>query len=107
MQVQAPSQNARHVAREDIAVRIAGSYIPTKHQSGSRTNSSPRKLERAAKRSPLRKEVAKEKDHTKVGSFHLARAAGARCIRLKVCCTLHPELREKAMAEGRLGKRHN
>ena len=82
--MQAPYRSARHVAREDIAVRIAGSCILTKHPSGSRTNSSPSKLGRAAKRSPLRKEVAKEKDHTKVGSFRLARAAGARCIRRRI-----------------------
>ena len=63
------------MAREDIAVKIAGSCNPTKHPSGFRTGSSPRKLGRAAKQSPLRKEVAKEKDHTKVGSFRLARAA--------------------------------
>ena len=31
-----------------------------KHPSGSRTNSNPRKLGRAAERSPLRKEVAKQ-----------------------------------------------
>ena len=67
-----------------IPVRIAGSCILTKHPSGSRTNSNPRKLGRAAKRSPLRKEVAKEKDHTKVGSFRLARAAGACCIRRRI-----------------------
>ena len=84
VQVRAPSQNARLLAREDIAVRIAGSCIPTKHQSGSRTSSNPRKLERAAKRSPLHKDVAKKKDHTKVGSFRLARSTGARCIRRRI-----------------------
>ena len=83
-QVRAPSRNAQHVAREDIAVRIAGSCILTKHPSGSRTNSNPRKLGRAAKRSPLRKGLAKEKDHTKVGSFRLARAGGAHCIRQRI-----------------------
>ena len=71
-------------AREDIAVRIVGSCIPTKHPSCFRTNSSPRKLGSAAKGSPLRKEVTKEKDHTKVGSFRLARAAGACCIRQRI-----------------------
>ena len=43
----------------------AGSRILTKHLSGSRTSSKSRKLGRAVKRSPLRKEVATEKDHQK------------------------------------------
>ena len=103
----APSRSARHVAREDIAVRVVASCILTKHPSGSRTNSSPRKLGRAAKGSPLRKEVAKEKDHTKVGNFLPCKGCGSTLHPPEDCWTLHPELREKAKAEGRLGKRHN
>ena len=106
VQVGAPSRITRHVAREDIAVRIAGSCIPTKHQSGSRTNLSPRKFGRAAKRSPLRKEMAKKKDHTKVGSF-ICKGCGSTLHPPEDCWTLHPELREKAKAKGRLGRRHN
>ena len=77
-QVRVPARSARHVAREDIAARTAGSCILTKHPNGSRTNSNPRKFGRAAKRGPMRKEVAKEKDHIKVGRFCLAKAVGAR-----------------------------
>ena len=42
------------------------------------------KFEKIGEGSPLRKEVGKEKDHTKVGSFCLARAAGARCIHRRI-----------------------
>ena len=64
--------------------RYIGSCILTKHPSGSGTNSNPRKFRGAAKRGPLRKEMAKQKDHTKVGSLRLARAAEAGCIRRRV-----------------------
>ena len=65
--------------REDCGV-----LHPHKAPERLHGNSHPRKLGRAAKQSPLRKEVAKEKNHTKVGSFRLARAAGARCIRQRI-----------------------
>ena len=89
--------NGRH-SREDCLV-----LHPHKAPTGSRKNSNPRKLGSAAKRSPLRKEVAKEKDHTKVGSFRLARAAGARCIRQRIVgrsiriCGRKPRSKKKSL----------
>ena len=86
--------------KKDIAVRIIASCILTKHPSGSKTNSHPRKLERAAKRSPLRKDVAQEKGPHKGGRFPPCKGCGSTLHPPEDCWTLHLELREKARAKG-------
>ena len=66
-----------------------------------------KKIGKGGQAKPPAQGGGKGKGPHKGGKFPPCKGCGSTLHSLEDCWTVHPELREKAKAEGRLGKRHN